>query len=77
MGFDAKIVTAVLNTGMLDLSWIVDHCLHASLEVELSEKPTDSNYLEKSCEAIGLALRSTEDASEIERKKKDIDIFSQ
>ena len=68
MGFDAEIVTAVLNTAH-DLNWIVDHCLHASLEVELSGKPTDCDYLEKNCETIGLALRSTDDANDMNRKK--------
>ena len=66
MGFDEKVVEAVLNIGVLDLNWIVDQCLQDSPEVV---KQADSDYLEKSCEAIGLALRSTKDASAIERKK--------
>ena len=70
MGFDEEVVEAVLNTGVLDLNWIVDQCLQESPEVVFPVKQADSDYLEKSCEAIGLALRSTEDASAIERKQK-------
>ena len=41
MGFDEEVVESVLNTGMLDLSWIVDHCSQASPEVFLlTGKPT-------------------------------------
>ena len=41
MGFDEEVVEAVLNTGVLDLNWIVDYCLQASPEVVyLTSKPT-------------------------------------
>ena len=70
MGFDEGVVKAVLNVGVLDLNWIVDQCLEESPEVVLPLKQTESDYLKKNCDAIGLALRSTEDASAVERKKK-------
>ena len=53
MGFDEGVVKAVLNMGMLDLNWIVDQCLEKSPEVVLPLKQADSDYLEKSCDAIG------------------------